>query len=119
VGTSTAQLPDRIRGARAEFDLTDPADQENVLELAEDILRSAPPSFAAFEVARADAPLEARMAAVLEEEIEDHHDLGKLIDVLPPEFEAADEADYGDPACMPPQAVREWIRATCGPRSGR
>jgi hypothetical protein len=54
----------------------------------------------------------AEMAAVLEQEIADHRDLEKLIDRLPPELEAAGEADYGDPACMSPEALRSWIRAT-------
>ncbi len=53
----------------------------------------------------------AEMADVLSEEIADHRDLERLIDRLPPELEAAGEADFGDPQRMSPQAVRAWIRA--------
>ncbi len=56
----------------------------------------------------------AEMASVLEDEITDHHDLEKLIDHLPPELEGAGEADYGDPQCMTPEALRAWIRQTIG-----
>ena len=54
----------------------------------------------------------AEMAAVLEEEIDGHRDLEKLIDLLPPELETAEDADFGDPERMSPEALRSWIRAT-------
>jgi len=51
----------------------------------------------------------AAMAAVLREEIRDHHDLDKLIDHLPAELETAGEADFGDPEVMSAEALRSWI----------
>ncbi|MEM7147785.1 MAG: glycosyltransferase [Verrucomicrobiota bacterium] len=56
----------------------------------------------------------AAMVAVLEEEISGYEDLEALIDHLPPELEAAGEADFGDPAVMGAEAMREWIRMRLG-----
>lgn len=52
----------------------------------------------------------AAMGAVLREEIKDYRDLEKIIDHLPAELEQAGEKDYGDPAVMSPDALREWLR---------
>jgi len=52
----------------------------------------------------------AAMGAVLREEIKDYRDLEKIIDHLPAELEQAGEKDYGDPAVMSPEALREWLR---------
>ena len=54
------------------------------------------------------------MARVVEEEIRSAADLELLIDHLPPELEAADDARLGDPAVMPPAAVQAWIRRRKG-----
>lgn len=53
----------------------------------------------------------AEMAAVVEEEIDGHQDLEKIIDLLPPELEPAGEADFGNPETMSPQAMRDWLRS--------
>jgi hypothetical protein len=47
---------------------------------------------------------------VLRQEIKDYRDLEKIIDHLPAELEQAGEKDYGDPAVMSPDALREWLR---------
>jgi glycosyltransferase involved in cell wall biosynthesis len=52
----------------------------------------------------------AAMGAVLRQEIKDYRDLEKIIDHLPAELEQAGEKDYGDPAVMSPDALREWLR---------
>jgi hypothetical protein len=51
----------------------------------------------------------AAMSAVLREEIGDYHDLEKVIDHLPAELEHAGENDYGDPAVMTAEALRQWL----------
>jgi hypothetical protein len=53
----------------------------------------------------------AAMAAVIEEEIEDHRDLERIIDRLPTELRDAEEADFGDPEIMSPDALRRWLRS--------
>lgn len=52
----------------------------------------------------------AEMAAVVEEEIADHRDLERIIDLLPPQLANAGEADYGNPEVMSPEALRAWLR---------
>ena len=52
----------------------------------------------------------AAMASVIEDEIADHRDLARIIDLLPAELEEAGEADYGNPDLMSPEALRLWLR---------
>jgi hypothetical protein len=54
------------------------------------------------------------MACVVEEEIDGFRDLEIIIDLLPPELEAAGESDYGDPSVMSPEALRGWLREVLG-----
>ncbi|NLS12043.1 glycosyltransferase family 2 protein [Vibrio sp. SM6] len=49
------------------------------------------------------------MAAVFYSEIESHHDLELIIDVLPPELAHVDDKALGDASVMSPQAMRNWI----------
>lgn len=64
-----------------------------------------------FRTGSADA-----MASVVEEEIDGHHDLERLIDRLPAELEEAGESDFGDPSVMSPERLRDWIRQVKGSR---
>ena len=59
-------LDDLIRGAREDFDLTNPEHQQSVTALAEALLAQAEPTADVLAAAgAADAPLEARMAGLL------------------------------------------------------
>ena len=56
----------------------------------------------------------AEMVALIEEEINGHEDLERIIDLLPDELEGAGEAAFGDPAVMSPDALRGWLRGVLG-----
>ena len=60
----------------------------------------------------------AEMTALIQNEIRDHRDLERIIDLLPPELEGAAESDYGNPELMSPEALRQWLRATLGRNEG-
>jgi hypothetical protein len=55
-------------------------------------------------------PTNDAMVAVLDEEIHSYRDLDLLINYLPPELEAATDAQLGDPAVMSPAAMQAWIQ---------
>ncbi len=56
----------------------------------------------------------AAMISVLEDEIDGYKDLEVVIDLLPDELVEAGEKDFGDPAAMPPERMRSWLREVLG-----
>ena len=52
----------------------------------------------------------ADMVTLIEEEIHGHEDLERIINLLPPELEQAGDTDFGNPAVMSPERLRQWLR---------
>lgn len=62
------------------------------------------------EVRKHQMPHSEEMATVLDEEIGSYKDLQILLDSLPPQLEAATDAQLGDPEVMSAAEVRSWIQ---------
>lgn len=56
----------------------------------------------------------AEMIAVIEEEIQGHEDLERIINLIPKELEGASDADFGNPDVMSPASLRSWLREALG-----
>lgn len=57
----------------------------------------------------------AEMISVIEDEIQGHEDLEKIINLIPHELKGASDSDFGSPDVMSPASLRTWLQRVLEP----